>query len=616
MTERLDILLLCDYNERTAGTIVDHIKSFPRYSRHRFWVVSNRGNLPFGLELDRFDGIVLHYSLVISYDSFLSRQARSAIRRFRGFKAVYVQDDYRWINRTVAAMQYLRIHALFGLAPRDVMDQVYSPRLLPGVERVTVLAGYVPEDLIGLPPKPFAERRIDVGYRARKLPAWIGTHAQEKWLIADRFLRDAPKHDLVCDISYREEDRIYGNAWISFLRDCKAVLGTESGSSVCDFTGEIQANVEAHERRKPAASFETLRELYFKDVDGTVMMNIISPRCFEAAALRTLMILYEGRYSDAMVPWRHYVPLRKDHSNMDEVVGVLRDPARWQDIVDRAYEEVALNSRYTFREMVRQFDDVVDRCAATLPRRLKTLYTEATFSTAILGVRGMVNRHSGAVSTVGRRLHQFLEYSLAAKLSRFVRLFAGPHTRAVLKRAYFNALEGLISSGNLLGQNLLLLNGLRMTLREPMVWLLLRLPISVGKKLLLLRELAALRQIESRALDDETFGLAICFDDAKRALLIQGLVTEAAALSQEPDLEWDRVIASARSHSALTVRWRMLDQWQLAPHPDLPDEYDFPALSTSFAVAPELAASILRKCLPRIAPVSAHHSPVSASAAH
>src|SRR5690606_11640045 len=153
------------------------------------------------------------------------------------------------------------------------------------------------------------------------------------------------RYGLVCDISYREEDRLYGNAWIKFLSRCKAVLGVESGASVFDFTGDIQRNVERHLARDPTATFETLRDLYFRDAEGKISLAQISPRSFESAALRTLMILYDGEYSGILVPWRHYVPLRKDHSNMDEVVAALRDPVRCREIVDCAYREVALDPR-------------------------------------------------------------------------------------------------------------------------------------------------------------------------------------------------------------------------------------------------------------------------------
>ena len=215
------------------------------------------------------------------------------------------------------------------------------------------------------------DRHLDVGYRARKVPAWLGSFGQEKWLIAERFRADADQYGLTCDFSTREEDRIYGEDWINFLVNCKAVLGTESGASICDFTGEIQRTVESHVSVNPDASFETLRDLYFKDEDGRIILSVISPRCFEAAALRTLMILYEGSYSGRLQPWRHYVPLNKDHSNMTEIVEVIRDQARAQAIVDTAFSEVALNPDNSFAAMVRQVDGALNRvfCEAMAARK-------------------------------------------------------------------------------------------------------------------------------------------------------------------------------------------------------------------------------------------------------
>ncbi|HLO76067.1 MAG TPA: hypothetical protein VK196_06380 [Magnetospirillum sp.] len=360
----LRIALLCDFHKGVAGTILDHIQGIGAHSRHTVTPINFRGDLPRGLDLARFDGVIIHYSLVACHDSYLSPASRVAIRRFPGLKIAFVQDDYRFIDATVDALAAMKIDILFGLAPPDIIDAVYSPARLPGVRRETVLAGYVPERLLDLEVPPFADRPLDVGYRARKLPAWLGSHAQEKWIIADRFLRDAPAYGLLCNISCRESDRLYGEAWIRFLTNCKAVLGSESGSGVCDFSGAIQQAVEAHQQRQPDTPFEVLRELYFKAEDGRLMMNVVSPRCFEAAALRTLMILYEGHYSGRLQPWRHYVPLRRDHSNMDEVAAILRDPARAQAIVDRAYHEVARNPDNWFRAMVAQMDRAIDDTAS------------------------------------------------------------------------------------------------------------------------------------------------------------------------------------------------------------------------------------------------------------
>ena len=376
---KLELLLLCDYEAGTAGTIVDHIFGIGDLSRHNVRILSSRGRFPADLEVNRFDGLIIHYSLVACLDAFIGPGARESIKQFRGLKIIFVQDDYRFINNTVDAIRDLGANIVFGLAPDDIIDEVYSPKRLPGVVRETVLAGYVPEHLTKRSVPSFTERKIDIGYRARKLPAWLGSLGQQKWIIADRFHEFAHQHGLTHDISTSEYDRIYGEDWIDFVSNCKSMIGSESGSGVCDFTGDIQKKVEQHERAFPDTPFHVLRELYFKEEDGRLPMNVISPRCFEAAALRTLMILYEGRYSNRLIPWRHYVPLRLDHSNLDEVLNILRDPQRAQTIIDAAFEEVALNPENMFASMVRQMDAAIDRVFCERMKATKPYYATEVF---------------------------------------------------------------------------------------------------------------------------------------------------------------------------------------------------------------------------------------------
>ncbi len=408
VSPRRNIALLCDYCDGIASTIIDHIEGLVNYSQHKFVPINFRGDMPSMVDLDRFDAVAIHYSLIACADHYLAPAARVAIRNFSGLKIAFVQDDYRFIDDTVDALHAMGIHLLFGLAQEEVIDEIYKPSKLPGTRRETVLAGYVPEKLLHRIVPPFRERRLDIGYRARKVPDWLGSFAQEKWQIGARVLEDADRFELRCDISSKEEDRLYGDCWTDFLTDCKAVLGTESGASVCDFTGEIQAAVEAHVVKEPDVSFETLRDLYFKDVDGRLTINVISPRCFEAAALRTLMILYEGHYSGRLEPWRHYVPLKKDHSNMEEVVAVLRDPGRAEEIIDRAYEEVALNRRNWFASMVSQVDQAID----------------ATFTDAMLARKHFYREHE--LSKMSQRMAK-----QAQKRHRLQTLHVNVHVKAV-----------------------------------------------------------------------------------------------------------------------------------------------------------------------------------------
>jgi len=354
---RARLLLLCDFRPYEAATVLDHIEAIRRWSRHEVFVLPIFGDLPDELPLDAFDGLIVHYNLVMSNPSFLSPLARWRINRFSGVKAAFIQDEYRFVNRTIGVMRTLGINVLFTCVPEDQVELVYPDTALPEIRRkVTVLTGYVPEQLLAEPVRPYDDRPIEVGYRGRRLPAWLGRLGQEKAVIADRFGADAPAYGLAADISCHEGDRLYGQAWVDFISRSKATLGVESGASVFDFDGSIEQAIRAYQSVHPDASFEELDRTFLTDVDGRIRLNQISPRCFEAAALGTLMVLYPGAYSGVLEPWRHYVPLQKDHSNMAEVVQAIRDRETWERITADARREVALNPRYSFRAMVETVD--------------------------------------------------------------------------------------------------------------------------------------------------------------------------------------------------------------------------------------------------------------------
>ena len=143
------------------------------------------------------------------------------------------------------------------------------------------------------------------------------------------------------DIAMDEESRIYGPAWFDFIGNCRAMLGSESGSNVFDFDGTIAATynkmTEANGGRAP--SYEEFRPFVEKR-DNEISMGQISPRVFECALMRTPMILFRGRYSDALNPDEHYIPLEKDFSNIDTVLEKLNDIAALESMTERAYRHL------------------------------------------------------------------------------------------------------------------------------------------------------------------------------------------------------------------------------------------------------------------------------------
>ena len=377
-SKRLSVLLLCDDDPKHANTVLEHVEAIRRYSVHDVRTFNPR-SLPGSrtLDLREFDVVVIHYSLCIIVDDYFAPAFREKLRRFGGLKVQFIQDDYRWVDRIAAMMRDLEIGVLFTLVPPPEIPRVWSAERLPGTVKIGTLAGYVPESLIGLPVRPLDDRPIDIGYRGRELPYWLGRLGQDKVRIAQGVLARVKKYGLRCDIAWTEKDRIYGPAWTEFIGSCRAILGTESGASITDFDGSIEERVRTYLAQYPGADFEEVHRATLTEFEANVRMNVISPRIFEAVALRTPMILFPGEYSGVIRPWDHYIPLEPDFSNMDEVVERLRDTQGLETMRDRAYEDVVRTGRYSPRVFVRELDESIERYAVPRGRSRKMWYYAA-----------------------------------------------------------------------------------------------------------------------------------------------------------------------------------------------------------------------------------------------
>lgn len=366
---RLSVLLLCDDHPSHATTLLEHIAAFQRFSRHDVKIFNPRGLRRCGvLDLDEFDVIVIHYSLIVISDHYLAPPFRKRLAEFHGLKVQYIQDDYRQVDEISAMIRNLGIDVLFTLVPERELQNVWGNRL-PDVQTTTTLAGYVSEDAIRHPTPPTAARTVDVGYRGRTLPYWLGILGQEKAWIAQGFMEHAASTRLLCDIGWRESDRIYGRSWFGFISSCRATLGTESGSTITDFDGTLQRRVERYVGTHPGVGFWEVHRKLLEPFEGNVRMNVISPRIFEAITLRTALVLFPGEYSGVVEPERHYICLEKDFSNFDEVVMRLQDNNYLEALTQRAYEEIVTNEDYSFRGMIREFDYIV---AARVVRRSRS----------------------------------------------------------------------------------------------------------------------------------------------------------------------------------------------------------------------------------------------------
>jgi hypothetical protein len=238
---------------------------------------------------------------------------------------------------------------------------VYDEQRLPGTVKYTTLTGYVPERYRNFSDPPLESRPIDVGYRGRNIPFWLGMLGQEKTWIGQGFLEHSKKYDIKCDIRWEEQDRIYGEDWDKFISSCKAMLGTEGGASITDFDGTVEKKTKAYLEKHPGADFWEVHKNVLRPYEGNLVGNKITPRVFECAAHRTAMILFPGEYSGIIRPWEHYIPLKKDFSNVGEVIEKLDNIESLKRMTTFAYEDLIASGRYSYRKFIREFDEVIER---------------------------------------------------------------------------------------------------------------------------------------------------------------------------------------------------------------------------------------------------------------
>ncbi|MCC6146926.1 MAG: hypothetical protein IT308_05100 [Anaerolineaceae bacterium] len=354
------LLLYHHYLKANAPTIMEYVNAFPRHTRFPIWTLNTELGFPKELENLRFSAVIFHYALFGMWPYKFNRKFENYIARDQSsFKVAIFQDEYHYCQPRFKFVNTSGIDLIYSCYDPKYYDQIYYkytqvPKVVPA------LTGYVSEEMIDLGQRltvPFEQRSIDISYRGRDLPFHMGRGSQEKTEIARGFLARSQNLDLKLDIQIGEDNRIYGENWYRFLANSKAVLGVESGVSLSDFEDVIRLPVEEAVRKNPNLTFEEVYEKYLKPLDEKIPVRTISPRHFEAAALRVCQVLFEGEYAGVLQPMRHYIPLKKDFSNFDQVITLLKDQDFCHQMVETAYKELIASGRYSFKQFIKEFDD-------------------------------------------------------------------------------------------------------------------------------------------------------------------------------------------------------------------------------------------------------------------
>lgn len=305
------------------------------------------------------------WDLIVFHDLFVcSRWTRSLfleqvekVQCFRNSDAVKVvipQDEFISTDLICDLINDFGISHVFSCADASEWQKIYRTVNFKKVQFTQVLTGYIDERIkrriLWYSLKQAGKRKIDIGYRTHPVPYWLGRHAMLKWQMAPIFAQAMNGTGLVSDISYAESDTITGDDWFKFLLDCKYQLGIEGGASILDWDGTYQSLTDVYLKENPSASFEEVESHCFPSADGSLKLFALSPRHLECAVTRTCQVLIEGDYNGILKPWRHYIPVKKDLSNVGEMLAVVKDDLLREPIVERVWKEIVEPGGYTYKK--------------------------------------------------------------------------------------------------------------------------------------------------------------------------------------------------------------------------------------------------------------------------
>jgi hypothetical protein len=282
--------------------------------------------------------------------------------KWRCPKIAIAQDEFINMEYVVQFLKAVQVSDVLTFSKSEDWATIYSGLDLEQVNFKTVLTGYVDElRLKRLAPDNTRSRDIQIGYRAWNNPYWLGAHGLQKVIVGQKFADTARKRGMKVDINNPEsQDFLIGIDWFDFLSRCQTVLGVEGGASVIDRDGAVRERVERFLELHPHATFSETRDACFSKEEGSAKnLRGLSPRHFEAAMTRTCQILLEGDYNGVLEPWKHYIPVKSDYSNVDEVLDIVSDQARTREIAERAYADLIESGRWSYESFVRETEETI-----------------------------------------------------------------------------------------------------------------------------------------------------------------------------------------------------------------------------------------------------------------
>jgi glycosyltransferase involved in cell wall biosynthesis len=386
-----NIYILYRKNGMIINTLKDSLDSFKEYSNYKIVYIDDEDTTLLKY-INNNDKVLIHYSLIHSlayiYNNFDSYNILKTTKimneinnftnvnidlnylyfthfliNFNGTKICMIQDEYYYTNYFKNYFELVGINIIFSCIPSLYIRKIYDN--LDNSIFINYLTGYTFEKEIR---KPIKDREIDVFYRGRLLHFHYGELGQDKKNIGIHMKKYCDQYNLINDIKWHKNECVYGNKWLESLSNAKVTLATESGSNIFDIDGSIKKEInellDIDSDRLDEFPEET--KYSYEEITKMVDMNknyipqgTISPKMFEAISVGTVLVMYEGTYLNILKPGIHYIELKKDYSNIEDVIKKIKEDEYLQNMADNSYNDIIKSNKYSYKKFINMFDEII-----------------------------------------------------------------------------------------------------------------------------------------------------------------------------------------------------------------------------------------------------------------
>lgn len=291
------------------------------------------------LRIRAYDVVVVAHSAAGDDMSLLSRIS-GALQRRRGRLVVFIGNEYDILDDKIRFIRNVGAEFVCSQLPLEAARYLYEE--CAGSRILEMPHALNPGRYRRI---PGVACDIDVGFIGDIYWPFVGD--RERTDLIEWFERHGAAHGLAVDI---RRERVSAETWNIFLNRCKAVIGAESGTYYLNERGRLLDRARAYNlRENRAASFDEVYRRFYAGQPRSVSGKSISSRHFEPIGAKTCQILVEGHYNGILRPHEHYIPVRRDLSDIDQALEQFRDDRVRREMVERAYEHVMAHHTYAHR---------------------------------------------------------------------------------------------------------------------------------------------------------------------------------------------------------------------------------------------------------------------------